>query len=132
MFNEDTGGYLMDKDIEATYIQIDIANLPEHQERTYKTAPTKKARALAKEVVSYILNSRNILPTRVATIIEGGIHLVYTHNELELQAEVYNDLDITATLVDTSNESIIDSLDIHTISGLQMVLNPLLDEAHNT
>lgn len=117
----------MSKDIEAAYIQIDIANLPEHQERTYKLAPTKKARQLAKEVVSYILNNRTILPTRVAATIEGGIYLAYTHDDLEMKVEVYNDLDIAAILVDNSTEVIVDSLDIHSMSEIQMLLNPLLN-----
>ena len=121
----------MDKDIELTYIQIDIANLPEHQERTYKIAPTKKARMLAKEVVSYVLNSRDILPNRVAATIEGGIYLAYTHDDLEIKVEVYNDLDIAAILTDNSNEVIIDSLDIYVISDIQMLLNPLLDGISN-
>ena len=117
----------MDKDIELAYIQIDIANLPEHQERTYKLAPTKKARKLAKEVVSYILNSRTVLPTRVAATIEGGIYLAYTHDNLEMKVEVYNDLNIAAILIDNSNEVIIDSLDIHAISDVQRLINPLLN-----
>ncbi|MCK5601975.1 hypothetical protein KAR91_08905 [Candidatus Pacearchaeota archaeon] len=116
----------MNKDIELAYIQIDIANLPEHQERTYKFAPTKKARHLAKEVVSYILNSRTILPTRVAATIEGGIYLAYTHDDLEMKVEVYNDLNITAILIDNSTEVIMDSLDIRSISDVQRLINPLL------
>ncbi len=118
----------MNKDIESTYIQIDIANLPEHQERTYKIAPTKKARELAKEVVSYILNSRTILPDNIAATIEGGIYLAYTHGNLEMKVEVYNDLTIATILTDNSNEVIMDSLDIHTISDVQLVLTPLLGE----
>ena len=117
----------MNKDIELAYIQIDIANLPEHQERTYKFAPTKKARHLAKEVVSYILNSRTILPTRVAATIEGGIYLAYTYGDLELKVEIYNDLAIAAILTDNSNEVIMDSLDIHAISDVQILLNLLLN-----
>ena len=114
----------MNKDIESAYIQIDIANLPEHQERTYKIAPTKKSRGLAKEAVSYILNSRSILPTRVAATIEGGIYLAYTHNDLEMKVEVYNDLGIAAILVDNSTEVIVDSMDINSMSEIQMLLNP--------
>ena len=117
----------MTEDIELAYIQIDIANLPEHQERTYKITPTKKARKLAKEVVSYILNSRTILPTRVAATIEGGIYLAYTYDNLEMKVEVYNDLAIAAILTDNSNEVIIDSLDMHTISDIQILINPLLE-----
>ena len=118
----------MDNDIELTYIQIDIANLPEHQERTYKITPIKKARELAKEVVSYILNSRTILPTRVAATIEGGIYLAYTQDSLEMKVKVYNDLTIVAILVDNSTEVILDSLDIHAVSNIQILLNLLLKE----
>lgn len=118
----------MDKDIELAYIQIDIANLPEHQERTYKIAPTKKARKLAKEVVSYILNSKNILPSKVAATTEGGIYLAYTHDNFEMKVEVYNDLDIAAILTDNSNEVIVDSLDVYSMSEIQILLNPLLGE----
>ena len=117
----------MDKDIELTYIQIDITNLPEHQERTYKLAPTKKARKLAKEVVSYILNSRTILPNKVAPLIDGGLRLVYDNKPMKVNVEVYNDLFIAATLVDSINEITLDSLEIHTISDVQLVLNPLLN-----
>lgn len=116
----------MNSDIELTYIQIDIANLPEHQEETYKLAPTTKARKLAKETTSYILNSRDVLPTTVAATIEGGIYLAYIHNNLQMKIEVYNDLTIAGILVDMDNEVILDSLDVYTISDLQILINPLL------
>lgn len=121
----------MDKDIELTYIQIDITNLPEHQERTYKIAPTKKARALAKEVVSYTLNSRGILPNKVAPLIDGGLRLIYDNKPMKVKVEIYNDLFISATLIDSIHEIVIDSLEIHTISDIQMLLNPLLDGVHS-
>ena len=121
----------MDKDIELTYIQIDIVNLPEHQERTYKIAPTKKARALAKEVVSYVLNSRDILPTKVAPLIDGGLRLIYDNKPMKVKVEIYNDLFMSATLIDSIHEIVIDSLELHTISDIQMLLNPLLDGVHS-
>ena len=120
----------MDKDIELTYIQIDITNLPEHQERTYKITPTKKARELSKEVASYILNSRNILPNKVAPLTDGGLRLVYDNNSMKVNVEVYNDLFMSATLVDSIHEIILDSLEIHTTSDVQLVLNLLLDKEY--
>jgi hypothetical protein len=103
----------IDPVIRKTHGQIDSLRISNKWKAESIAPPNVSCKKLAKSVTKNIYeNFNNEYPIRIAPTIEEGVFLYYKNfdNKMEMNVEVYNDLDIVAILF--KDDQVIKSYDI--------------------